>query len=140
MTGHSEATLVVAAVIADKSASKRRFLVVRRGPSQSGAGYWEFPGGKVEPGEDSQIALMREIEEELAMQIQVGDLLGEQEFAYPSRVIRLRVYLCTTDSAEMTLTEHDAHKWQDPWEMDAEELSPADRPFVELLRQRYGRR
>lgn len=125
--------LVVAAVIRRDKDPEKRVLLVRRGPEQSGAGYWEFPGGKVEPGEDPTDALVREIDEELGLHISVGDLVGEQDFAYPSKTIRLRVYWTHTSDEHVELREHDALKWVLPSEIMTEELSAADRPFVSLL-------
>ncbi|WP_413581312.1 (deoxy)nucleoside triphosphate pyrophosphohydrolase [Bdellovibrio sp. HCB288] len=125
--------LVVAAVIRKKDDSEMRILLVRRGPGQSGAGFWEFPGGKVEPGESPEQALRREIDEELGIQISVGDLVGELDFDYPSKTIRLRVYEATTTDSQLTLSEHDALKWLKAAEIVTEDLSAADRPFVKVL-------
>ncbi|QDK45288.1 (deoxy)nucleoside triphosphate pyrophosphohydrolase [Bdellovibrio sp. ZAP7] len=125
--------LVVAAVIRKENDSDKRILLVRRGPEQSGAGFWEFPGGKVEPSESPEQALRREIDEELGIAITVGKFIGEQDFAYPSKTIRLRVYEALTMSSEIILTEHDAMKWLKADEIVKEELSAADRPFVEML-------
>ncbi|WP_413587394.1 (deoxy)nucleoside triphosphate pyrophosphohydrolase [Bdellovibrio sp. HCB274] len=125
--------LVVAAVIRKKDDSEKRILLVRRGPDQSGAGFWEFPGGKVEPAESPEQALRREIDEELGIQITVGDFVGELDFDYPTKTIRLRVYEALTSESHITLTEHDALKWVTAHEIKTEELSAADRPFVEIL-------
>ncbi len=133
MADFKKPVLVVAAVIRKENDSEKRILLVRRGPDQSGAGFWEFPGGKVEPSESPEQALRREIDEELGIAITVGKLLGEQDFAYPSKTIRLRVYEALTSSSKITLTEHDGEKWLKAEEIDREELSAADRPFVDLL-------
>ena len=125
--------LVVAAVIRRDKDPEKRVLLVRRGPEQSGAGFWEFPGGKVEPKEDPTEALVREIDEELGVHITVGALVDEQDFTYPSKTIRLRVYWASTSDENIDLREHDALKWVLPTEIVAEELSAADRPFVSLL-------
>lgn len=127
--------LVVAAVIRKDQDPTKRILLVRRGPGQSGAGHWEFPGGKVEPGEDPVHALEREIDEELGIKIFVGNLIGEQDFSYPAKTIRLRVYWAGTQAETVELREHDAMKWLLPSEINLEELSAADRPFVTLISQ-----
>lgn len=128
--------LVVAAVITRVADPEKRILIVRRGPGQSGAGHWEFPGGKVERGESPEQALVREIEEELSLPIKVGRFLGEVEHTYPSKVIRLRVYWAETPHDDLKLTEHDDAKWVLPEEIKIDELSEADRPFVsQLLRK-----
>ncbi|MDG0816348.1 (deoxy)nucleoside triphosphate pyrophosphohydrolase [Bdellovibrio svalbardensis] len=136
MKQSSEPVLVVAALIQRDFDPEKKILIVRRGPGQSGAGFWEFPGGKVEIGEDPKLALVREIDEELGLKIRVGDLLGEQDFAYPSKVIRLRVYWVLSSHDDLELREHDALKWCSPHEIVVEELSAADRPFVELIKLR----
>ncbi|WP_413294194.1 (deoxy)nucleoside triphosphate pyrophosphohydrolase [Bdellovibrio sp. HCB185ZH] len=133
MSDLKKPVLVVAAVIRKENDSEKRILLVRRGPDQSGAGFWEFPGGKVEPSESPEQALRREIDEELGIAITVGNLIGEKDFAYPSKTIRLRVYEALTISSEITLTEHDAMKWLKADEIVKDELSAADRPFVEML-------
>jgi mutator protein MutT len=122
--------LVVAAVIRRFADPEKRVLIVRRGPGQSGAGHWEFPGGKVERGESPEQALIREIEEELGLNIRVGPFIGEIEHTYPTKVIRLRVYWAESLHGELQLVEHDASKWLLPSEIQLEELSEADRPFV----------
>ncbi|MFV8257824.1 (deoxy)nucleoside triphosphate pyrophosphohydrolase [Bdellovibrio bacteriovorus] len=133
--------LVVAAVIQRQEDPEGRILVVRRGPEQSGAGFWEFPGGKVEAGEAPEQALVREITEELALDIRVHELIGEEDFSYPSKTIRLRVYWASVRGGEdLVLTEHDAFKWQRPEEIDVMSLSAADRPFVEKILNAYGKR
>ncbi|AFY01858.1 (deoxy)nucleoside triphosphate pyrophosphohydrolase [Bdellovibrio bacteriovorus] len=133
--------LVVAAVIQRQEDPEGRILVVRRGPEQSGAGFWEFPGGKVEAGEAPEQALVREITEELALNIRVHDLIGEEDFAYPSKTIRLRVYWASVKGGEeLVLTEHDDFKWQRPEEIDVMSLSAADRPFVAKIQNSYGKR
>ncbi len=128
-----EPVLVVAAVIQRDFDREGRVLLVRRGPNQSGAGDWEFPGGKVEVGESAEQALVREIQEELCLQIEVGSLVGEIDFQYPTKIIRLRVYKAVTSSGDVRLSEHDDLKWCMPIEIKLEELSAADRPFVEKL-------
>lgn len=123
---------VVAAVIttADRP---QEVLIVRRGPDQSGAGFWEFPGGKIEPEEAPAAALIREIQEELGIDIEVGDLLGEQIFDYQEKVIRLTVFKARAANRDLVLSEHDDQKWVRPEHIDINTLSPADRPFVKML-------
>lgn len=125
--------LVVAALIYRFADPEKRLLLVRRGPEQSGAGHWEFPGGKVERGESSEQALAREIQEELDLPIRVGAFFGEVEHTYPSKTIRLRAYWAESPHGDLQLVEHDAFKWVLPSEIDVRELSEADRPFVTQL-------
>ncbi|MFS4460112.1 (deoxy)nucleoside triphosphate pyrophosphohydrolase [Bdellovibrio sp. HCB2-146] len=128
---------VVAAVIF-RSHEPGKILIVRRGPDQSGAGHWEFPGGKIEVGEAPEQALLREIEEELGIRIRVRNFIGEEVHHYPTKSIRLKVYWAETSDEELQLTEHDAFKWLEPDQIPVQDLSAADRPFVEKIRQ--GRR
>ena len=124
--------LVVAAVI-HLAHAPQKILIVRRGSGQSGAGFWEFPGGKVELGESPEQALHREIEEELGIQIQVKNLIGEEVHHYPTKSIRLRIYRAEALQEKLVLTEHDDFKWCLPSEIQLEELSAADRPFVSKI-------
>ena len=121
--------LVVAAVI-HLAHAPEKILIVRRGPGQIGAGFWEFPGGKVELGESPEQALHREIEEELGIRIKVQALIGEDVHHYPTKTIRLRVYRAEALQEKLVLTEHDDFKWCLPSEIKLEELSAADRAFV----------
>lgn len=125
--------IVVAAVISRFGDPEGKVLLVRRGPGQSGAGFWEFPGGKVEVGESDEQALIREIDEELSLSVKILSFIGEVEHSYPSKKICLRVYLCEAPHGELVLSEHDAHKWILPAQILTEELSEADRPFVKKI-------
>ena len=122
---------VVAAVI--HRLEDERVLLVRRGPGQSGAGSWEFPGGKVELQESDRQALRREIEEELGLLVEVRSFVGEELYQYPSKTIRLCLYHVMIEGGVLNLTEHDASEWRLISEIDETSLSPADRPFVARL-------
>lgn len=135
MNQKTKSVLVVAALVQRSDDPEKRILVVRRGPQQSGAGFWEFPGGKVEKGESPEQALVREIKEELNISVTVGDLLGEEEYTYPTKSICLRVYWTETKQNDVQLIEHDALKWCLPEEINVQELSEADRPFVREILQ-----
>lgn len=133
MHSTEQTVLVVAAAIQRQSSQGKEFLIVRRGPSQTGAGFWEFPGGKVESGEESTEALVREIQEELGVEIQVGDFVGENLFKYPTKHIRLLLFECQILQGSIRLTEHDALEWLPADKISINTLSEADRPFVPLL-------
>lgn len=109
-------------------------LIFRRGPGMSGAGHWEFPGGKVEAGEDAVSALKREILEEIGVTIEVENHIGENVHQYPSKKIRLAFYWAKAPPEPFYLTEHDAYRWVKPKELDINMLSEADRPIVEVLK------
>ncbi|MNT81122.1 hypothetical protein D3C72_2206860 [compost metagenome] len=78
-------------------------------------------------------ALVREIKEELCVDIEVGPLVGEKHFEYPHRILRLRVYEAIVTHANLQLVEHDAEQWVLISELDPLILSEPDRPFVPLL-------
>lgn len=134
---NSKVLWVVAAVIRRSHDAEQKILIVRRGPGQSNAGFWEFPGGKVEIGETPEGALKREIAEELHLEIAVGSCLGEQDFPAPTKTIRLRVYECQTADERLMLTEHDDFSWLQVDEIDPQILSVPDRPFLEQLKKSH---
>ena len=112
------------------------YLLARRGPDESGAGKWEFPGGKIESGETQQQALVREIQEELNLQIQPSELvyLGQNFHAYPSADILIFLWKLQVDKKpQMQLLDHDMTAWLQPAEMQEISLSPGDKPFISLL-------
>lgn len=133
MNTTGQAVLVVAAALYRKSQQGKEYLIVRRGPLQTGAGSWEFPGGKVESGEDPTEALVREIKEELGVDIQVGDFVGENSFKYPTKHIHLLLFECYILRGSVQLTEHDALEWVSADKISTELLSEADRPFIPML-------
>ena len=93
-------------------------IIVRDGrifATQRGYGewkdWWEFPGGKIEPGESTEDALKREIREELATEIEVDELLTTVEYDYPKFHLTMQCYLCTIISGDLTLLEHEDARW-----------------------------
>jgi 8-oxo-dGTP diphosphatase len=88
-----------------------KFLAARRAPSEKHAGWWEFPGGKFETGEDAAACLVREIMEELELEVEVGDSIGLWIFDHGDVVVRLHVMECRVLSGEMKLHVHDKVVW-----------------------------
>ena len=109
-----------------------RVLASRRTEPPRLAGLWEFPGGKVEPGESDAEALVRELREELRVEVEVGDRLGEDLPIGETAV--LRVYLCRLLGGEPALVDHDAHRWLSAPELLDVPWIPVDLPLVEQLR------
>ena len=131
----SDNVRVVAVAFFDKI--QQKYLIVRRGPEQSGAGFWEFPGGKVEKNESDQEALVREIEEELAFSMQPENLeyIGENLHCYPTKSILLVLYRHQEEIKKFVLSEHDAQVWVSLTEIHQYQLAPADIPFIEKLKK-----
>jgi 8-oxo-dGTP diphosphatase len=116
--------------------------VIRKGDrifaTQRGYGewkdWWEFPGGKMEPGEAPREALVREIREELNAEITVGDLIETVEWDYPAFHLTLHCYWCTLVSEELTLLEHESARWLRAGELSSVNWLPADESLVERIK------
>jgi 8-oxo-dGTP diphosphatase len=113
-----------------------RVLASRRTDPPHLAGLWEFPGGKVDPGEDDAQALRRELREELEVEAHVGERIGPDLPIGETAV--LRVYLARLTSGEPALVDHDEHRWLSGPELRDVPWIPVDLPVVEELRTRLG--
>ncbi len=120
---------VVAAVIRDGN----RIFATQRGYGEFKDG-WEFPGGKIEPGETPQEALVREIQEELAAEIRVGGLIDTVEYDYPEFHLSMGCYWAEIVSGDLILREHEAAKWLTAEELDDVDWLPADEGLIEPLK------
>ena len=120
---------VVAAVIR----SDQKVLIARRASEKSMGGKWEFPGGKVEPGESHQTALRREIKEEFGIEIDVGDLISSQPHIYPEFAINLTAFWATASTAIESSTDHDLIEWVAPSDLCTYDLAEADRPVIAAM-------
>ncbi|WP_406823947.1 (deoxy)nucleoside triphosphate pyrophosphohydrolase [Pedobacter sp. KACC 23697] len=109
-----------------------KILLCRRKPEKPLGGYWEFPGGKVEFGESESKALIRELKEELAMQVEIGDHFKTIIHQYEIQ-IELIAYTCKFIQADFILTDHDAIQWVEKRHLLSVNLAPADIPIAEVL-------
>jgi len=118
---------VVCAVIQDECG---RVLACQRGVAQSHAGKWEFPGGKIEAGEEAREALKREIVEELDCQIEVGEALPVVEHRYPNFTIKLQPFLCQLNAENLPQAlEHAELRWVTLAECERLDWAEADIPI-----------
>lgn len=113
-----------------------KLLITRRKPEDSFGGLWEFPGGKLERGESMELALVREIEEELGIRVEVGGRRMVIRHQYPARAVRLHCFDCRVLSGEPRAIECADWKWVEPAELGGFEFLPASHPLIEHLRGR----
>ncbi len=121
---------VVAAIIHD---AQGRIFATQRGYGEW-KDYWEFPGGKVEPGETAAEALKREIREELSTEISVDEFLCTVEYDYPAFHLTMHCYLCSLLTEALHLNEHEAARWLAKDELESVEWLPADWQIIGLLK------
>lgn len=98
---------------------------------------WEFPGGKVEPGEEKEAALVREIREELATDIRVDSFLCTIEYDYPQFHLVMHNYICSVASGDLTLLEHEAAKWTTVGQIETLDWLPADELVFPALKNYF---
>ncbi|MEJ5918800.1 MULTISPECIES: (deoxy)nucleoside triphosphate pyrophosphohydrolase [unclassified Corynebacterium] len=110
-----------------------KVLAAKRGAGKSLAGYWEFPGGKIEEGETPEQSLARELREELMCDAKVGEHVTTTEHEYDFGIVILSTYYCTLESGEPQLTEHEEIRWVNGSEMTELMWAPADIPAVEII-------
>ena len=96
-------------------------------------GMWEFPGGKIEPGESPEDALKREIQEELGIDITIDKFLCTREYDYPSFHLTMYCYLCGIENGEIELREHKSARWLTADLLDSVEWLPADKEVIDKL-------
>lgn len=124
---------VTAAIIINNN----RVLIAQRAPDDKLAGKWEFPGGKIEPGETPQECLKREIREELDVEIEVLGFFGESIYQYNSGTIKLMAFWCKWVSGDITLKVHSNMAWADHHELDLYDFAAADILLVNKLKEGY---
>ena len=126
-------TDVVAALIW----AEDRFLICQRPANKSRALLWEFVGGKTEPGETFQEALVRECQEELDITVSVGDIFTQVVHEYPDILIRLTLFHCTIAQGTPKMLEHNDIRWIHPSQIPEFAFCPADKDILALIQKTY---
>jgi 8-oxo-dGTP diphosphatase len=113
--------------------SHGRVLIAQRPAGKPLAGRWEFPGGKLETGEDPYTGLVRELREELGVVVRSAERLLRYGYRYPDRTVRLDMWLVTDWSGELEPHDGQALAWVEPSRLGEHDLLEADQPIVEAL-------
>ena len=125
--------VVTAAILQDEWG---RVLLAQRPAKDRHPLKWEFPGGKLQDGESPEACLQRELEEELGIRVDVGEVFHVVKHPYPDRSILLLAYLCLWKSEEIRLREHVAYQWVEPARLLEFDMTEADLPVARKLRER----
>lgn len=131
MTDEIKTIEVVAAIIRHGD----KVFATQRGYGEFEGG-WEFPGGKMEPGETPPQALIREIKEELDTEIEVGELIETVEYDYPKFHLTMHCFMCTVKSGHLVLKEHEAAKWLTKNTLDSVDWLPADEGIIDKIKKK----
>jgi 8-oxo-dGTP diphosphatase len=123
---------VVAAALYD---AQGRVLIAERPRGTHMAGRWEFPGGKVTPGEDERAALVRELAEELGIEVWDAQPFMRLTHAYPDRDVELSLWIIVSYAGTPESLDAQRLRWVPPEELAGEDILEADRPFIEALRE-----
>ncbi len=123
-------TKVVAAIIINDN----KVFATQRGYGEF-KDSWEFPGGKVEPGEDAEAAIAREIREELDTEIEVEKWIDTVEYDYPKFHLSMDCFLCKVISGDLILEEHEAARWLDAETIDSADWLPADLTLIPEIKE-----
>lgn len=125
---------VVAAIICNDMERKNKIFATARGYGDLKGG-WEFPGGKVEPGETPQQALKREIMEELSTEIKVGELIDTIEYDYPTFHLSMDCFWAEVVTGQLELKEAEAAEWLTKDQLESVAWLPADITLIDKIRQ-----
>lgn len=108
-----------------------KIMLARRQEGQHMAGYWEFPGGKIEQGEQAETCLIRELREELSIEVKIEAFVSDTEYQYPEKHVRLICYRVSIIKGQPLLNAHDKIVWVRPQEVLHYNLAPADIPIIQ---------
>lgn len=114
---------------------QNKILAVQRSENMSLSNLWEFPGGKIEENETKEEALIREIKEELSIEIDILDFITTASYDYDFGRVILSVFSAEILSGKIELNEHSNMKWLEPKELSHLEWAPVDIPAVDILTQ-----
>lgn len=128
---NTEFNVIVCAAIYNKEG---QVFLARRSPDKKLGGFWEFPGGKLEHGEEVEQALHREIHEELDIQISIQKLLHIKTHQYNHGAVLILFYLASLEKGEPKLIDHDQCAWLNPNEIENYKLLPANKEVLEILK------
>lgn len=120
---------VVAAILINDD----KVLIAQRAENDPLAGCWEFPGGKIETGESPEQSLIREMQEEFCIDIEVKEFFGSSAFQYEKGTIRLLAYICSWTGGIIRSTVHHDYAWVEINKLNQYNFAPADRSLVEKL-------
>lgn len=124
-------TVVAALIYKDN-----KVLIAKRSTGDTNVlGKWEFPGGKVKPGEPEEYAIEREILEEFELKINAKQFLTNNIYEYPTKTVDLRLYRCDYISGDLNLHDHSEFAWVLPCNLKKYDLAPADIPLAEYLKE-----
>ncbi|MCF0117479.1 MAG: (deoxy)nucleoside triphosphate pyrophosphohydrolase [Bacilli bacterium] len=127
-----EVFVVAGAIIKDN-----KVFAAQRGNKGETRFKWEFPGGKLEPGETPEQALARELLEELKINVKVNECITKIVDEYETQILHIDTYICELISGEPTLTEHIDMAWNSKEDLDKRNFSPADAPTLKIIKERY---
>lgn len=108
-------------------------FIARRKKGKHLAGYWEFPGGKLQYGEDPILGLERELLEELGMKVGEPEYFSKHFYEYENFIVDLSAYKCTFLRASFNLTDHDKYTFVEKFNLDDFNFTPADKYFIKLI-------
>jgi 8-oxo-dGTP diphosphatase len=112
-----------------------KVFIAKRKPEKSLGGFWEFPGGKIEENESPELALERELKEELGMTVKVGKYIGQNIHDYDNFSIELMAYRCEFITASFILTDHDEFCFTKPNQLIKYKIAPADLLLLPIISQ-----
>ncbi len=126
-------TKVTAAILVQNGT----ILIAKRGPEGRFAHRWEFPGGKIEPGESPEDCLAREMAEELGIVVEVGNFFTASLHTFPGGQILVHAFFCRWTGGSLRPTEHEEYRWVKPAELGGYDFAPADIPIAAKLMREF---